>query len=178
MATLRDLGAEPFEVVPFAPGEAPVTAPADRWVVLVRGDQAAAAVAPGGTLDSEAQPPGILVAAADLDQAAAFTSDAFREFSEAIALVLTEPDPARPGQAVIAAVVGGGTVARVMLRGAPRGRTGPGPAGPPPVPLLARSCRFFEGRLLCATPLSFPRRPAAMPHCPNDRGLPAHFFEW
>jgi hypothetical protein len=132
MATLRDLGPEPFEIVPFqvAPsgtgpaGEVTVTAPADRWVVLVRGDQAAAAVAPGGTLAGDAQPPGILVAAADLEQAAAFRSDAFREFSEAIALVLTEPGSGPPGQAVIAGVVSGGTLARAMLRGAPRGSPG------------------------------------------------------
>jgi hypothetical protein len=179
MATLGDLGAEEFEVVPLeiaADGEPPVMAPADRWVVLVRDGQVASTVAPGTTLAGDARPPGILLAAADLEQAVAFKSAAFREFAEVSALVLTEPG-ARPGQPAIAGVVGGGTLARAMLRGTTRG-AGPVRPGAPSVPLLTRSCGFFEGRVMCATPMSFPGRPPAMPPCPNDRGLPAHFFEW
>jgi hypothetical protein len=180
MATLGDLGAEAFEVVPLeiaADGESPVTAPADRWVVLVRGDQVASTVAPGTTLAGDARPPGVLLAAADLEQADAFKSDAFRDFSEVVALVLTEPGPARPGRPAIAGVVGGGTLARAMLRGTARGG-GQGRPGVPSVPLLTRSCGFFEGRVMCATPMVFPGRPPVMPPCPNDRGLPVHFFEW
>jgi hypothetical protein len=181
MATLADLGAEEFEVVPLATGpdsESAVTAPADRWVVLVRGRQVASTVAPGTTLAGDARPPGILLAAADLEQAAAFKSDAFREFSEVAALVLTEPGSVQPGQPAIAGVVAGGTLARAMLRGTTRGGNGRVLPGPPSVPLITRSCGFFEGRVMCATPLSFPRRPTSLPPCPNDRGLPAHFFEW
>lgn len=170
MATLEDLGAEPFEVAPLAAG--PVTAPADRWVVLVRDDQAATAVAPGGTLPGGVRPPEILVAAADLDQAAAFKSAAFREFSDAAALVLTVP-----GSAAISGVVPGAALVRAMLRGTSRGG-GPQPTGPPSTPLISRSCQFFEGAALCGTPMLFPGRPSSTPPCPNDRGLPRHFFDW
>jgi hypothetical protein len=181
VATLRDLGPEPFELAPFElvplaagpGGEMPVTAPADRWVVLVRGDRAATAVAPGGTLRSGVWPPEILVAAADLDQAAAFKSAAFREFSDAAALVLTEP-----GSAAIAGVVPGGTLARAMLRGAPRASNGARPGDSPSTPLISRSCQFYEGPALCGTPMQFPGRPSSTPPCPNERGLPRHFFDW
>ncbi len=181
MATLRDLGPEPFEVAPLtvAPfaagpdGEKPVTAPADRWVVLLRGGQAATAVAPGGTLSGGERPPEILVAEADLDQTAAFRSAAFQDFSAAAALVLTEP-----GSAVIAGVVPGGALVRAMLRGPARSGSGPRRADPPAAPLISRSCQFFEGRAVCATPMLFAARPSSTPACPNDRGLPRHFFDW
>ena len=53
-----------------------------------------------------------------------------------------------------------------------------GAAGPPAIPLIARSCGYPEAGSTCATPVSFPARPAAMPDCPNNRGLAAHQFDW
>ena len=69
-----------------------MTAAGDRWVVLVGAAGPVSAVAPGTALAEGARPPGILVAAADLDLAAALESAAFEQFADVSALVLTEPD--------------------------------------------------------------------------------------
>jgi hypothetical protein len=175
MATLRDLDPEPFETWPA--GQLPVTAPDDRWVVLVGPDGPAGAVAPGTTL-AEGAPSGILVAVADLDQAEAFTSAAFQEFMQVNALVLTEPGVAAGDEPAIAGVVSDLRLERALLRGPVRGGTGPALPGVPLVPLICRSCGYLEGRVACATPLSFRQRPSQMPRCPNDRALAAHPFTW
>jgi hypothetical protein len=175
MATLRDLGAQPFEVVPA--DELPVTAPADRWAVLVGAAGPVSALAPGTSL-AGGRPPGILVAAADLDQRTAFASDAFQHLSEVSALVLIEPAAGEAGEPAIAGVVSGQALTYAILRGTVRGLTGPVLPGAPTVPLISRSCGYLEGRVACATPMSFRRRPPAMPPCPNDHGLTAHPFGW
>lgn len=184
MATLRELRQEPFKTVLAGTGPAgrlPVTAPDDRWVVLVGADGPVTAVAPGTTLAEAARPPGILVAAADLDQAVAFGSAAFREITEVDALVLTRPGGSAgdgsPTADVVAGVVGGATLTRALLRGPVRGDVTVLP-GVPSVPLISRSCGYTERRGPCATVMSFPRRPATMPQCPNGRGLAAHSFIW
>jgi hypothetical protein len=176
MATLRDLDLQPFAVMPE--GDSPVTAPADRWLVLVGAGGPVSAVAPGSTLASGARPPAILVAAADLDVAAALATDAFSEITQVSALVLVEPAAAETAAAGIAGVVSGPALTRLILRGTVRGITGPVLPGAPSVPLISRSCGYLQGQVTCATPLSFPRRPPAMPPCPNDRGLAAHRFDW
>jgi hypothetical protein len=179
MPTLRELSLQEFEVVP---AEAlPVLAPADRWVVLVRRDQLVSAVAPGGTLAAGTRPAGILVAAAGLDQAGAFQSEAFRELPEAAALVLTGPagdgtEPERSGPPPVVGVVDGAVLARAVLRGPGRGGGETVTAGPAPV--IVRPCDYFQDRELCATPMSFAGRPPVMPRCRNDRQLAAHFYGW
>jgi hypothetical protein len=175
MATLRELGPQPFDLAQAK--TLPVTAPAERWLVLVDDGRPASALAPGTTLSAGMRPPGIIVAAADLDQAVAFESAAFGEFYEVSALVLTEPASGRPGQPAIAGVVNGTALTRLMQRGLERGWSGTALPGTPSIPLVSRSCGFFEGGP-CATLLSFPHRPAALPQCPNDRGLSAHSFVW
>lgn len=176
MASLRDLGSQPFEVVPA--GELPVTAPADRWAVLVGAAGPVSAIAPGASLASDGLPPGILVAPADLDQAEAFDSDAFQELTEVSALVLTEPAAGKAGPPAVAGVVTGAELTRAFLRGAVRNLTDSELPGAPSVALIARSCEYLEGRVTCATPMRFNRRPFAMPPCPNDSGLTAHRFGW
>jgi hypothetical protein len=179
MATLRDLGPEPFESVPA--GRRPVTAPDDRWVVLASGSGPVSAIAPGTVLADGDRLPGVLVAAADMDLADALESDAFEQFADVTALVLTEPDEDRAGELRVAGVVSGLTLARVMLRGPVRGVFGPGGSvlpGPPAIPLIARSCGYAEAGTTCATPMSFAARPAVMPGCPNQQGLAAHQFSW
>ncbi len=178
MATLRDLDPQPFETA--TAGGLPVAAPADRWVVLVGDVGPVSAVAPGTTLASGERPPGILVAAADLDQAVAFDSAAFEQFTEVDALVLTEPATRQPGEAriEIAGVVSGLALTRAMLRGPVRGLSGPVLPGAPAIPWISRSCGYLEGGAMCMTMKSFPARPYPMPDCPNDRGLTAHQFVW
>ncbi len=174
MAPLRDLSLQEFEVA--SADELPVMAPADRWVVLFRHGQLVSVVAPGATLGRDARPPGILVAAAGLDQGAAFSSEAFRELPEASALVLTAPataDPAHPERSVVG-VVDGAVLVRALLHGAGRG----GETVPcDPAPVIVRPCDYFQDRELCETPMPFPGL-AVMPRCRNDRGLAAHFFTW
>lgn len=174
MAMLGDLGPQPFEVAPA--GEAPVTAPADRWLVLIGEAGPVTAIAPGTTLARGARPPGILVAAADLSQAAATRSAAFKQVTDVSALVLTVP--AADGQR-IAGVVDGGTLANVVLRNTTRGISGPAlPGTPSTIPWIVRSCGYHESAVLCATPMTFLSRPYPMPACRNARGLAAHDFNW
>jgi hypothetical protein len=177
MARLRDIGSEPFDSVPAGAG--PVSAPDDRWVVLAGRAGPVSAIAPGITLAEDDRPPGILVAAADMDVADVLDSEAFEQFADIAALVLTEPDEDRAGEFRIVGVLSGGTVARLVFRGAVRAY-GPGPVlpGPPAIPLIARSCGHAEAGTMCATPMSFSARPAAMPACPNHRGMSAHQFDW
>jgi hypothetical protein len=176
MATLRDLGPEPSESVPA--GSRPVTAPGDRWVVLVGRTGPVSAIAPGTTLAEEDRLPGILVAAADMDVADALDSQAFELFADADALVLTEPDEDRPGQPRVAGVVSGPVLARLMLRGPVRSFTNPVLAGASGISVLVRSCWYKEGRKTCQTSVPFQSRPDAMPACPNDQNLSAHRFVW
>src|SRR5579863_521633 len=155
MATLRDLGSEPFESAPAGAG--PVTAPDDRWVVLADEAGPVCVIQPATTLADGDRPPGILVAAADTDLADALESDAFEQFADIAALVLTEPDEDRPGELRVAGVVSGLTLARVMLRGPTRGVFGISGAmlpGPPRI-LIARSCGYVEAGTTCGTPKSF-----------------------
>jgi len=174
MATLRDLAAEAFQTAPA--GSRPVAAPGDYWVVLVGEAGPVSAVSTDTTLVDGARPPGVLVAAADLDQADAFESDAFAGFADVTALVLTEPDEA--GEPRVVGVVNGLTLARAMLRGPVRGLSGPVLPGPPAIPILARSCGYLEGGTTCATPMSFVARPSLLPDCPNQRALAPHQFSW
>jgi hypothetical protein len=179
MATLRDLGSEPFESVPT--GAWPVTAPDDRWVVLAGEAGPVSAIPPGAALAVGDRLPGVLVAAADMDLADALESDAFEQFADVTALILTEPGDERAGRLRVAGLVSGLTLARVMLRGPTRGVFGWGGSvlpGPPAIPLIARSCGYLEAGTTCATPISFRARPAVMPGCPNQRGLAAHQFDW
>jgi hypothetical protein len=177
MATLRDLGSEPFESAPAGAG--PVTAPDDRWVVLAGEAGPVSAIPPGATLADGDRLPGVLVAAADMDLADALESDAFEQFADVTALVLTEPGEDRAGELRVAGVVSGLTLARVMLRGPVRGIFGGSVLpGPPAIPLIARSCGYLEPGTTCGTPMSFRARPPVMPGCPNQRGLAAHQFGW
>jgi len=178
MPTLRDLGSEPFESMPAGPR--PVTAPDDRWVVLAGEAGPVCAIQPGTTLTEGDRPPRILVAAAAMDLVDALESDAFEQFADVSALVLTEPDEDRPGQPSVAGVVSGLTLSRVMLRGPTRGvfgSSGPVLPGAPKI-LIAVSCGYVEATITCGTPKSFRTRPAVMPSCPNQRGLAAHQFDW
>ncbi len=177
MATLGDLGAQPFEVAPA--GQAPVTAPADRWLVLVGDVGPVTAIPPGATLAAGTRPPGILVAAADLNQAAAIKSDAFGQLTEVGALVLTEPAAGDAGGQRIAGVVDGRTLTNAVLRQATRGISGPVlPGTPATIPWIVRSCGYQESAILCATSRTVLSRPYPMPACRNDRGLTAHEFAW
>jgi hypothetical protein len=176
MATLRDLGSQPFDSAPA--DRMPVTAPGDRWVVLVSEAGPVSAIAPGTTLAEGARPPGILVAAADLDLEVVRESAAFKEFTQVSALVLTESAEGHTGEPGIAGVVSGQTLTRVMLRGPVRDLSGPVLPGAPVIPLIARFCGYLETETVCATPMSFPARPYPMPDCPNDRGMAAHRFVW
>jgi hypothetical protein len=176
MATLRDLDPQPFVIAP-ADG-LPVTAPGDRWLVLVRDGQVVSAVPPGTSLDGDERPPGVLVAAASLYQATAFRSAAFQQLAGTSALVLTEPPDDPAGQPLIVGVVGGVVLTRAVQRGAVRGPTGPVLPGPPAIPWIARSCGYRQAGTACATPMSFPSRPYPMPDCPNAHALTAHLFTW
>ena len=186
MATLRDLGSEPFDSVPFdsvPAGGGPVTAPDDRWVVLAGAAGPVGAIEPGTALADGDRLPGVLVAPADMDLAEALESDAFEQFADVTALILTEPDPDLAGELRVAGVVSGPTLARRMLRGPVRGLFGFGVGGPvlpgpPAIPLIARSCGYLEAGTTCGTPMSFRARPAVPPGCPNQRGLAAHQFDW
>jgi hypothetical protein len=176
MATLRQFGTEPFDI---GPADAlPVTAPADRWVVLVRDGGPVSAVAPGATLADGARPPGILVAAADLELTAALESDAFQQLTEVSALVLIEPHAGPDGRPGIAGVMSGQLLTQAILRGTTRGIYGPVLPGVPSIPLITRSCGFAAGGVTCTTVMSFPSRPYPMPDCPNGRGMAAHRFAW
>jgi hypothetical protein len=177
MAMLGDLGPLPFAVAPA--GEAAVTAPADRWLVLIGEVGPVTAIAPGATLASGARPPAILVAAADLDQAAAIRSAAFRQVTDVSALVLTRPASQGDRGQYIAGVVDGRALAKVVLRQATRGLSGPAlPGTPGSIPWIVRSCGYYESAALCATPMTFLSRPYPMPACRNDSGLAAHDFAW
>ena len=178
MPTLRDLGSEPFESMPAGPR--PVTAPDDRWVVLAGEAGPVCAIRPATTLADGERPPGILVAAADTDLADALESDAFEQFADVAALVLTEPDEDQAGQLRITGVVSGLTLTRMMLRGPTRGVfgiSGPVLPGPPEIK-IARWCGYVEAGITCGTHKSFRTRPPVMPGCPNDRGLAPHKFDW
>jgi hypothetical protein len=176
MATLRDLDPQPFVIAEA--GERPVTA-GDRWVVLVGDGVPVSAIAPGTTLAEGARPPGILVAPADLNLAAAFESAAFRQFAEVSALVLTEPAEGDAAEQRIAGVVSGLTLGRALFRGPTRSLSGPVlPGTPGSISWIARSCGFTDRGVLCATPMTFLTRPYPMPDCPNNRGLAAHQFAW
>ena len=182
MATLRELDLEPFETRPA--DRLPVTAPDDRWVVLIGDDGPVSAAAPGTTLAAGARLPEILVAVADLDQAEAFESDAFAEYAGVSALVLIGPGlgpgqgPAPGGHPVIAGVASGLTLERALFRGAVRGVPGAVLPGVPAISLIVRSCGYAQAGTGCATMMSFASRPYPMPACPNVRGLAAHQFAW
>lgn len=185
MATLGDLESEPFETRP-ADGLA-VIAPSARWVVLVGDSGPVSAIAPGTRLPDGARLPGILVASADLDLAAALGSAAFEQFTDVGALVLAESaaalpaaEPGGPGEpsTQIVGVVSGGLLTRLMQRGPVRGISGPVLPGSPTILWITRSCGYVAAGTACATVMSFVTRPYQMPGCDNARGLPAHQFVW
>jgi hypothetical protein len=186
MAALGDLGTEPFEVVRFevvplesVPGsELPVTAPDGRWAVLIGESGPLSALRPGRTLAVGTRPPGILVAAAGLDQATAFSSAAFREPGEISALVLTDAGAGPDGEPRVTGLVSSEALTRALLRGPVRGITGPVLPGAAAIPLISRSCGFTERRSACATAVTFVFRPSPMPPCPNGHALTAHSFVW
>jgi hypothetical protein len=172
VATLRDLGLQPFETAPV--GLRRASSP-DRWVVLVGVDgRPASALPPGTTLDDGAVPPAVIVAPADLSQGAAYSSTAFAEAAHVTALVLVESGDARE----VAGVVSGPGLERAMMRGVMRGGSGPVLPGPPAVPWISRSCGYAEGRTICSTSMTFPKRPAGMPSCGNLLRLATHQFVW
>jgi hypothetical protein len=185
MATLGDLESEPFETAP-ADGLT-VTAPNARWVVLVGETGPVSAIAPGTTVPEGARLPGILVASADFDLAAALHSAAFEHFVDVGALVLTEPaagwpvgepaGPREPGPAIVG-LVGGQLLTRLMQRGPVRGISGPVLPGSPSILWITRSCGYVGAGGACATVMSFVSRPYPMPDCDNAQGLPAHQFVW
>jgi hypothetical protein len=185
MATLGDLEFEPFEIAP-SDGQA-VTASNARWVVLVGETGPVSAIAPGTTVPEGARLPGILVAPADSDLAAALRSAAFEHFADVGALVLTEPaarwpagEPGgrrEPGPAIVG-LVGGTLLTRLMQRGPVRGISGPVLPGSPSIMWITRSCGYAGAGTACATVMSFVSRPYPMPGCDNARGLPAHQFVW
>jgi hypothetical protein len=175
MATLGDLGPEPFEVAPA--GEAPVTAPAGRWLVLVGDDGPVSAIPPGATLDAGARPPGIVVARADLNLAVVLRSEAFAQLTGVSGLVLSEP-AGDTGEREIAGVVSVSTLVRVIQRGTTRTITGPELPGVADIPWISRSCGFTAGGVLCATSMPFLSQPYPMPPCRNERHLTAHSFVW
>ena len=185
MATLGDLGSEPFETAP-SDGQA-VTAPRARWVVLVGETGPVSAIAPGTTVPEGARLPGILVASAGSDLAAALRSAAFEHFADVGALVVTEPPAGRPeGEPAgwrepgpqIVGLVGGQLLTRLMQRGPVRGISGPVLPGSPSIIWITRSCGYVDARIACATLMSFVSRPYPMPGCDNAQGLPAHQFVW
>jgi hypothetical protein len=176
MATLRDLGTEPFETAPA--DDPPRAAPTDHWLVLVDSNGGpVSALAPGTALADGGRLPGILFADADMEQAGAFESDAFGELTDVSALVLTGPSP-QPGRPGIAGVVSGEMLTRAVRRGAVRGTLESLLPGVPSIPLISRSCGFTAGDATCATTMPFPARPYPMPDCHNDRGLAPHQFVW
>jgi hypothetical protein len=176
MATLRDLGTEPFETAPA--DDPPRAAPTDRWMVLVDSNgEPVSALAPGTAVADGGPLPGILFADADMEQAAAFESDAFQELTDVSALVLTGPSP-QPGQPSIAGLVSGEMLIRAVRRGAVRGPLESLLPGAPSIPLISRSCRFTAGDATCATTMPFPALPYPMPDCHNDHGLAPHQFVW
>jgi hypothetical protein len=184
MATLGDLGSEPFETAP-SDGQA-VTAPSARWVVLVGETGPVSAIAPGTTVPEGARLPGILVASAGSDLAAALRSAAFEHFADVGALVVTEstarwpegePAGREPGPAIVG-LVGGQMLTRLMQRGPVRGISGPVLPGSPSIIWITRSCGYVDAGTACATLMSFVSRPYPMPGCDNAQGLPAHQFVW
>ena len=185
MATLGDLESEPFETAP-ADGLT-VTAPSARWVVLVGETGPVSAIAPGTTVPEGARLPGILVASAGSDLAAALRSAAFEHFADVGALVVTEPaagwpagGPAgwrEPGPQIVG-LVGGQMLTRLMQRGPVRGISGPVLPGSPSIIWITRSCGYVDAGTACATLMSFVSRPYPMPGCDNTQGLPAHQFVW
>lgn len=171
MATLRELGPQAFEIAPV--DGSPAASP-DRWVVLVdRNGKPVSALPPGTALADGTVPPTVLVAAADLSQGEAYASAAFAEYTDAVALVLTENGDGSD----IAGVVSGPALARAMMRGAMRG-PGSSLPGPPAIPWISRSCSYTEAGATCSTMMSFTARPAVMPSCDNLPGLAAHQFCW
>jgi hypothetical protein len=176
MATLRELDSEPFEIVPA--DELPVTAPSDRWAVLVGTEGPVTALPPGGGLAPDARPPEILIAVAGLDQATAFASPAFDELAEVGALVLIEAGSASDAGPAIAGVVSGQTLFAAVFRRVDRGVSEAVLPGTPLIPLISRSCGFSESGVGCVTPMSFSHRPSPMPPCPNGRQLSGHAFVW
>jgi hypothetical protein len=178
MATLRDLAVEAFVTAPA--DDLPVTAPQDRWVVLVSDGVPISAIAPGRSLDAGARPPSILIAAAGTPRGDAFRSAAFVAFfegdAEASALVLVEGPAGAASQ--VAGVVDAGALVQAMLNGATKGFSDTTLPGTPDIPLIVRSCGFAEGGVACATPGSFASRPFTLPPCGNKRGLTPHDFTW
>jgi hypothetical protein len=156
-------------------------------VVLVGETGPVSAIAPGTTVPEGARLPGILVAPAGSDLAAALRSAAFEHFTDVGALVLTEPgagwpagEPAgrREYGTAIAGLVGGQLLTRLMLRGPVRGISGPVLPGSPSILWITRSCGYVDAGTACATMMSFVTRPHPMPGCDNPGGLPAHQFVW
>jgi hypothetical protein len=181
MATLGDLGPQPFAVAPA--GEAPVTAPADRWLVLVGNDGPVSALPPGATLGAGARPPGIVVAGTHLDLAAVLRSEAFKQLTGVSGLVLVEPasdtsEPSDSSDHRIAGVVSVASLVRVIQRGTTRSITGTELPGVADIPWISRSCGFTAGGVLCATSMPFLSQPYPMPACRNERHLTAHSFVW
>jgi hypothetical protein len=171
MATLRDLGLQPFQTAPA--DVRPAAAPPGRWVVLTDDDSTPiSAIAPGTLLEDRARPPCIIVASADLGQAQAYGSAAFEEYTEAVALVLIE------GSGDIAGVVSGDALRRALVLGPRRGWSASVLPGPPTIPWISRSCGYTEADVSCGTTMSFAVRPAVMPGCGNQRNLAAHEFRW
>jgi hypothetical protein len=156
-------------------------------VVLVGETGPVSAIAPGTTVPEGARLPGILVASADFDLAAALHSAAFEHFVDVGALVLTEPaagwpvgepaGPREPGPAIVG-LVGGQLLTRLMQRGPVRGISGPVLPGSPSIIWITRSCGYVDAGTACATLMSFVSRPYPMPGCDNTQGLPAHQFVW
>ena len=178
MATLRDLAVEAF--VTASADDLPLSAPQDRWVVLVSDGTPLSVMGPGGSLAAGARLPPILIAAAGTARGAAFNSAAFIAFFEGdaqvSALVLVEGTAGAASQVV--GVVSADALIEAMLNGVTRGIGDATLPGTPDISLIVRSCGFTEGGVACATPGSFASRPFTMPPCGNDHGLTPHDFTW
>jgi hypothetical protein len=178
MATLRDLALEAF--VTASVHDLPVTAPEDRWAVLVSDGAPVSAIAPGESVAAGARPPGILIAEAGTPRGEAFRSAAFAAFfegdAEVSALVLIQGPAGAYSQ--VAGVAGADALVQAMLSGATKGFSDTTLPGTPDIPLICRSCGFTNGGVMCATTMRFASRPFGMPPCDNKSGLTPHDFTW
>lgn len=172
MATLRDLGPEPFLV---APADDPPTKVSHTWVVLVDNGKPVSAMPPGTRLGGGERLPGIIVAGAELAQHYAFKTESFsavRDDGQEIgALVLTD------GEEIVGVIAWGDLLAAIR-RGPIRHADDTVLPGPPKVPEFSRSCGHSAKGVTCGARQSFKSKPYPMPACTDPEGLGEHLFDW
>jgi hypothetical protein len=172
MATLRDLGPEPFEVVPA--GNPPAKA-RHTWVVLVDNGEPVSAIPPGTALGVSTRLPAIIIADADLAQHFAFQTEPFSTVKdgehEIKALVLTDRED-------IVGVIPGEDLLAAIRRGAIRHAGDTVLPGPPKAPEFSRACGHIGNGVTCGSQRKFRGKPSPMPACADPRGLGGHLFGW